>query len=189
MELLYQEGRFFTKDRHRFYRAAQLSSEVMGRAVAREKGIEFIWPIIINVYGEGETAPRLVNSVIRNLLAGKYQSFSAGNQMYDFLHIEDAAKAFGLIGEKGKEDSQYIIGSGMARPLKEYLMTIRDVVAPEMKLGLGELEFCGLEMKETTLNIDSLVADTGFVPNVRFEDGIKRTLEWIKKEDVKDVNE
>lgn len=189
MELLHQEGRFFTEDRHKYFRAALLASETMGRAIAREKEIQFIWPIIINVYGEGEIAPRLVNSMIRNLLAGKYQSFSSGEQMYDFLHIQDAAKAFCLIGEKGKEDSQYIIGSGMARPLKQYLETIRDTVAPEMKLGLGELEFHGLEMPESMFNIDSLVTDTGFAPEITFEAGIRRTLEWIKKEDEKTDNE
>ena len=189
LELLYQEGRFFTEDRHKYFRAAQLASETMGRAVAREKGIQFIWPIIINVYGEGEIAPRLVNSMIRNLLAGKHQSFSPGEQMYDFVHIQDAAKAFCLLGEKGREDSQYIIGSGTARPLKEYLAIIRDVVAPEIKLGLGELEFHGLEMTEDMLNIDSLTKDTGFKPEITFESGIWRTLEWIKREDEKAENE
>ncbi len=189
LELLYQEGRFFTEDRHKYFRAAQLASEIMGRAVAREKGIQFIWPIIINVYGEGEIAPRLVNSMIRNLLAGKHQSFSPGEQMYDFVHIQDAAKAFCLLGEKGREDSQYIIGSGTARPLKEYLAIIRDVVAPEIKLGLGELEFHGLEMTEDMLNIDSLTKDTGFKPEITFEAGIRRTLEWIKREDEKAENE
>lgn len=189
MELLYQEGRFFTEDRHKYFRAAQLASETMGRAMAREKGIQFIWPIIINVYGEGEIAPRLVNSMIRNLRAEKYQSFSSGEQMYDFLHVEDAARAFCLIGEKGKEDSQYIIGSGMARPLKEYLEIIRDVVAPKMKLGLGDLEFHGLEMSEPMFNIDALIEDTGFTPKIPFEAGIRRTLEWIKKEDEKADNE
>lgn len=189
LELLYQEGRFFTEDRHKYFRAAQLASETMGRAVAREKGIQFIWPIIINVYGEGEIAPRLVNSMIRNLLAGKHQSFSPGEQMYDFVHIQDAAKAFCLLGEKGREDSQYIIGSGTARPLKEYLAIIRDVVAPEIKLGLGELEFHGLEMTEDMLNIDSLTKDTGFKPEITFEAGIRRTLEWIKREDEKTENE
>ena len=189
LELLYQEGRFFTEDRHKYFRAAQLASETMGRAVAREKGIQFIWPIIINVYGEGEIAPRLVNSMIRNLLAGKHQSFSPGEQMYDFVHIQDAAKAFCLLGEKGREDSQYIIGSGTARPLKEYLAIIRDVVAPEIKLGLGELEFHGLEMTEDMLNIDSLTKDTGFKPEITFEAGIWRTLEWIKREDEKAENE
>ncbi|NBJ92538.1 NAD-dependent epimerase/dehydratase family protein [Parablautia muri] len=189
MELLYQKGRFFTEDRHKYYRVAQLASETMGRAVAKELGIQFLWPIIINVYGEGEIAPRLVNNMIKNLLERRHQAFSHGNQMYDFLHIKDAAKAFCLIGEKGIEKSQYIIGSGKAKPLKDYLEIIRNIVAPEMQLGLGELEFHGLEMTREMLDISSLVNDTGFTPAVTFEAGIKRTFEWIKKEDNRILDE
>lgn len=183
MELFNQEGRMFTDDRHKYFRSVQLACETMGRALAREKGIQFIWPIIINVYGEGETSTRLINSMIRNLLAGKHQSFSSGKQLYDFIHIQDAAKAFCLIGDRGKEESQYIIGSGSPRQLKEYLNIIRDIVAPEMQLGMNELEFHGLEMTEKMLNIDSLVRDTGFNPEIEFEEGIRRTLEWIVRED------
>lgn len=181
MELLYPEGRYFTADRHKYFRAALLASETMGRAYAEECGIEFIWPIIINVYGEGETAPRLINSMIINLIAGKQQSFSPGEQLYDFLHIEDAAKAFCLIGEKGHGNNQYIVGSGNARPLREYLECIRDVVAPEMKLGIGDLEFSGPEMTREMLDISALVEDTGFDPVVDFRTGITRTLEWVRK--------
>ena len=183
MELFNQEGRMFTDDRHKYFRSVQLACETMGRALAREKGIQFIWPIIINVYGEGETSTRLINSMIRNLLAGKHQSFSSGKQLYDFIHIQDAAKAFCLIGDRGKEESQYMIGSGSPRQLKEYLNIIRDIVAPEMQLGMNELEFHGLEMTEKMLNIDSLVRDTGFNPEIEFEEVIRRTLEWIVRED------
>jgi len=182
LELLDEKGRLFTGDRHKYFRAAQLASETMGRAVAKEKGIEFIWPIIINVYGEGEIAIRLVNSTIKNLLTKKYQAFSPGEQLYDFLHIEDAARAFYLIGEKGREDRRYIIGSGEPKSLKQYLEKIRDVVAPDERLGLGDLSFDGLEMTKEMLDISLVTEDTGFMPQVSFEDGIKRTLQWIMGE-------
>ena len=48
---------------------------------------------------------------------------------------------------------------------------------------MNELEFHGLEMTEKMLNIDSLVRDTGFNPEIEFEEGIRRTLEWIVRED------
>ena len=181
MEQMYEQGRRFTEDRHKFFRVAQFACETMGRAIAKEKGIQFIWPILINVYGEGEASDRLINSMIKNLLKGRHQSFSSGEQMYDFLHIQDAARAFCLIGEKGTEDTQYIIGSGAPRPLREYLLTVKNIVAPEMEIGLGELEFHGLEMRDEVFNIDNLVRDTGFIPNISFEEGIQRTLKWIVK--------
>lgn len=179
LELLDHGGRLFTGDRHKYFRVAQLACETMGRAAARENGIQFIWPIIINVYGEGEIMPRLVTNTIRNLLEKKHISFSSGDQLYDFLHIEDAARAFFLIGENGKPDVEYIVGSGTPRPLRQYLEIIRDVIDPDEKLGLGELPYAGLLMTEKMLDTNSLVADTGFVPQISFEDGIKRTLDWI----------
>lgn len=180
LELLDERGHLFTEDRHKYFRAAQFASEAMGQARAKERGIAFIWPVIINVYGEGELAVRLVNSTIKNLLAKKYQSFSPGEQMYDFLHIQDAARAFYQIGEKGREARRYIVGSGTPKPLKQYIETIRDVVAPNEKLGLGDLPFNGLEMTKEMLDISTLTEDTGFVPKISFEDGIKRTLQWIE---------
>ena len=182
MELFYPKGRFFTADRHKYFRSALLASETMGRALAAEYDLEFIWPIIINVYGEGETSSRLINNMIKNLMEGKHQPLSEGKQLYDFLHIEDAARAFYLIGEKGCANKDYIIGSGNPRPLVEYLKCIRDIVAPGVQLGIGELEFNGLEMTKEMLNTNSLVEDTGFIPEVDFETGIKRTFSWIKKE-------
>lgn len=180
-ELLDRKGRFYTADRHKYYRAAQMSSEIMGRALAKDMGIEFLWPIIINVYGEGEINQRLVNTMIKNLLAEKQLAFSAGEQLYDFLHVEDAACAFYLLGNSGRDNEEYVIGSGSPRALKEYLKIIRDITAPQMELRLGELEFTGLEMTEEMLNIDSLKKDTGFEPQISFEKGIERTLNWVKE--------
>ena len=50
-----------------------------------------------------------------------------------------------------------------------------------MEIGLGELEFHGLEMRDEVFNIDNLVRHTGFIPNISFEEGIQRTLKWIVK--------
>ena len=52
-----------------------------------------------------------------------------------------------------------------------------------MQLGMNELEFHGLEMTGKMLNIDSLVRDTGFNPENEFEEGIRRRLDWIVRED------
>ena len=85
-------------------------------------------------------------------------------------------------GEKGKEEFQYIIGSGSPQKLKEYLLCIRDIVAPDISLGIGELDYNGLEMDIDILGNKVLAKELGFEPKVSFEEGIKRTLAWIKNE-------
>ena len=185
-ELRTIEGQTNAHDKHRVYKTAKLACEYMGRSVASQQGIQFFWPLITNIYGEGEKSPRLINTMIRNLLAGKRQSLSEGSQIYDFIHISDAAKAFADIGEKGIEGKTYIIGSGNAKPLKEYLIELRDIVNPKAELGFGEMTFNGIYLPKEDYDISPLQKDTGFTPCYTFAEGIKRTKDWIEKTE-KDV--
>lgn len=173
-----REGQY---DKHRIYRTAKMACDYMGRSVAIQHKIEFIWPIITNIYGPGEYSPRLINSMIRNLLAGKRQQLSDGKQYYDFIYISDAAKAFRLIGEYGRPGRNYTIASGTARPLKEFLTKLAALVASGTELGFGEFPFNGISLPKEMYSIKELQEDTGFSPEVSFTDGICRTMDWIER--------
>lgn len=168
-------------DKYRIYKTAKMASEYIGRSVAAEHKIEFIWPIITNIYGPGEFTSRLINSMIRNLLSGKHQYLSEGTQYYDFIYLSDAAKAFRLIGEYGKSGRNYTIASGAAKPLREFLTELTTVVSPGTKLIFGECPFKGISLPKEMYSIKELQEDTGFAPEISFADGIRRTMEWIKR--------
>ena len=174
-ELRTVEGQTNEHDKHRVYKTAKLACEYMGRSVASREGIEFFWPIITNIFGEGEQSPRLINSMIKKLLAGERQQLSEGNQIYDFIHVSDAARAFADIGERGAEGRTYVIGSGGAKPLKEFLTELRDIVNPAAELGFGEMEFNGIYLPAGDYDITQLAEDTGFAPKISFAEGIRRT--------------
>lgn len=183
-ELQAEGGQAMQGDKHRVYKTAKLACEYMGRSVATESGIIFIWPIITNIYGVGESSPRLINTMIRNLQAGRHQSLSEGNQIYDFIYSTDAARAFYLIGEHGKPHRTYVIGSGCAQPLHIFLTQVCGIVAPQARLGFGELNFNGFYLPKEVYDISSLQADTGFSPEVSFQKGIQKTAEWMRKYDM-----
>lgn len=182
-ELLNDSKSNWAGDKHRVYKTAKAACQYMGSSVAETVGIDFIWPIITNIYGVGEKSPRLVNSMIRNLQSGKHQALSEGKQIYDFIYITDAAKAFRLIGEKGVGNRTYVIAQGDAKPLKNFLEAIKDVIDPTAQLGFGELEFNGFYLPKECYDIKMLVEDTGFKPDVPFEEGIRMTSEWIKSQE------
>lgn len=181
-ELTVPEGRHAVGDKHKIYKTAKLACEYMGEGVAQQQGIDFIWPIFTNIFGAGETSNRLINSMIRNLLAGKRQSLSEGNQIYDFIYITDAARALYLIGEKGKPGGHYVLAGGDAKPLKEFLKTLRDIVAPGAELGFGEMAFNGIYLPAELYSIEELTRDTGFRPEVPFPEAIRLTAAWIKEQ-------
>lgn len=186
-ELSVQEGQISQFDKHKVYKTAKLACEYMGRSVAEANGILFFWPIITNIYGAGENSPRLINTMIRNLLDGRRQSLSDGNQYYDFIYITDAAKAFHLIGEKGVVNRNYVLAGGNTKPLKEYLCALRDIVASEAELGFGELAFNGIYIPKDFFDITPLTEDTGFRPQTSFSQGVRYTMEWIKTTTAKEL--
>lgn len=163
------------------YSSAKISADYMTRTLAGKLGIEYIRAVISNIYGPGELSPRLINTSIRKLLAGDHCSFSAGDQMYDFIYIDDAAETFVEIGKKGVNNKTYYIGSLEPRPLKEFLILLKNQVDPQIQIGLGDLEFNGVSLSYTEFDIFAVKKDTGFQPRVSFEEGVKRTINWIKE--------
>lgn len=164
------------------YCIAKKAANYMARTVSGSLGIDFICAVISNIYGPGELSPRLVNTSLRKMLDGERCSFTAGDQMYDFLYITDAAKAFAAIGEMGRPNKAYYIGSQNPRPLKEFLVTMRDCVDSGIKIGLGEVPFNGVSLTYREFDVHSVKNDTGFVPTVSFTEGIQNTIAWLRRE-------
>lgn len=163
------------------YCSAKVSADYLARTMAGSLGIDYIRAVISNIYGPGETSPRLINSSLRKLLSGEHCSFSPGEQLYDFIYISDAAKEFAAIGEKGIANRTYYIGSLNPKPLKDFLYEMRDQVDPSIQIGVGDFPFNGISLKYTEFDIYAVRNDTGFTPKVSFKEGIKNTISWIKE--------
>ena len=163
------------------YCSAKVAADYMARTIAGNLGVDYIRAVISNIYGPGELSPRLVNTSLRKLLNREHCAFSAGEQMYDFIYITDAAKTFVAIGEKGINNRTYYIGSQEPRPLKEFLLTLRDCVDPGIEIGLGELPFNGVSLTYKEFDINAVKKDTGFIPEISFKDGIEKTIAWIRE--------
>lgn len=164
------------------YGTGKLAAHLMGETVAKLNGIEFIPVIITNIYGAGEKSARLVNTSIRQLLNGEHCSFTEGKQTYDFIYITDAIASIVEVAEKGKPFNRYYIGSGNPKPLREFLLEMKDVVAPDAELGLGDLPFNGIDISYSQFKLKKVQEDTGYVNKIPFKDGIKKTMDFIKSE-------
>lgn len=165
------------------YKAAKTATHWMGKAKCGNYGIRFFWPLI-NTYGEEEMSNRLINTVIRKIFAGESPRLSMGTQYYDFVHVSDVARALILIADKGIDGSNYTIGSGDAKPLKEFLLVVGNVANhlngdTNIPLGFGEIKSNIINLPKNIFDIENLNADTGFLPLISFEEGIERTAKWI----------
>jgi len=164
------------------YGTGKLAAHLMGETVAFQYGVEFIPIIITNIYGVGEKSARLIYSSIVKLLKGEHCSFTDGKQSYDFVYITDAINSIIEVAEKGTGFTRYYIGSGDPKPLREFLITMRDIVAPGVSIGLGDIPFKGVDINYSQFDMKKVEKDTGYQNRVSFEEGIHMTSEYIKKE-------
>lgn len=163
------------------YGIAKYTAGKLSAIYARQLGIKHIWARILSVYGPYDNDFTMVMSTIQKLLNGERAQFTKGEQLWDFLYSEDAARAFKLMGEKGKNGAVYCVGSGQAKPLREYILQIKDAINPSLELGIGELPYAQNQVMHLCADINALTKDTGFHPQVEFEAGIKKTINWENK--------
>ena len=163
------------------YGGGKLIAHVMCMSVAVDIGIDLIWPEITNAYGVGEFSPRMVNTTIRKVIRGEAPQFTAGTQHYDFVYIDDVARAFYLIGEKGKPFHEYLIGSSTARPLREFLLEMKASIAPDLDFIFGDIPFTGIDLPLEKFDCSQTERDTGFKAEISFGEGVRRTMEWLKE--------
>lgn len=101
-------------------------------------------------------------------------------QMWDFLYVEEVARALRYIGEKGITEKNYAIGSGIFKPLKNYIMTIRDIIDPAAPWNRRNTVLFKKAFS-SCVSIYDLTKDTGYIPEVGFEEGIQRTIPYYRE--------
>lgn len=162
------------------YGAAKVSTHYFLEVLAHQYSIPFIWTVIPSTFGERRLDNNIITYTIRTLLKNQKPKYGNLEQMWDFLYVSEVARALRLIGESGKPEKTYGIGSGIYKPLKEYIITIRDLINPQLELGIGEYPSMSHQTSSSCVNIYDLIRDTGFAPKVSFEDGIKQTITFLK---------
>ena len=164
------------------YGTGKLAAHLMGETVAKLNGVEFIPVIITNIYGVGEKSARMIYTSINKLVHKEHCSFTAGYQTYDFIYITDAINSIIEVSEKGKAFNRYYIGSGEPKPLREFLMEMRDIVDPTAEIGLGDIPFKGVDISYDQFDLKKVEKDTGYKNQVSFGEGIRMTAEYIRSE-------
>ena len=134
--------------------------------------------VLPSTFGEGRRDDNIITYTITTLLKGQKPQYGMLTQMWDFLYVKEVVRALRLIGEQGCEGKTYGVGSGVFRQLKDYIIKIRDIIDPNLELGIGEIPSLSDKAFSSCVNIYDLAKDTGFEPQITFEEGIRRTIAY-----------
>lgn len=163
------------------YGVAKISARYTCSILCKEAGIAFEYVVISGIYSEDRSDNNVIYYTISKLLHRERPSLTKLEQLWDYVHIDDVIYGLRLIAERGIPDGFYALGHGDNWPLSNYIYKIRDAIDPGLPLGIGDIPYQNDEMPCSCVNLDPIYEDTGFVPEVPFELGIKRVIDAVRK--------
>lgn len=163
------------------YGVAKLCAGQMSRLACGDLGIRHEWARILSVYGPRDVSHSMVMSVIRDAVSGVSPRCTKGEQLWDYLYCDDCARALLAMAERGRDGAVYPVGSGVQRPLKEYILDICQAAGTGVTPDFGAIAYQPKQVMRLRADISPLTSDTGFSPEIAFGEGVQRTIEWYKE--------
>lgn len=133
---------------------------------------------IFLLYGPGESAKRLVPSVITTLLEGQSPRCTDGMQVRDFMYVEDVAMA--LVALLNSSVNGIVnIASGQPITLKSLITLISSVLNSQTEVYFNAVPRSPGDPDVLTASTRRLNDEVGFWPKYTLEAGIKKTIDFI----------
>lgn len=157
-----------------------LARELSRIEASRVHGMRYIWARILSVYGPRDRESAMVTASLRKLLRGEIPEFSSGEQIWDFLYADDAARAVADMLERGHDGQVYVVGSGHARPLRDYLAALVTPFGVDLTKCIGKVGAVPSTPRLLAADIAPLREHLGWAPRVDFDRGVAHTIEYCK---------
>lgn len=160
------------------YGASKLKLFEYAKRRCAENRIVLIEPRYFSLYGEDDYAGTMIISIIRKMLKHTPCELTECMQLWDFLYIDDAVDALYRLLLSETAEGIYNIGSGVSRPLREYIEEMRRITGSRSKLRYGAIPYPVTGMVNTNPAIDKLLHTIDWEPATNFEEGIYKVLRY-----------
>ena len=160
------------------YSASKASADLLAMAYHRTFGLPVTISRCSNNYGPYQFPEKLIPLMIANALADKeLPVYGTGENVRDWLYVEDHCRAIDMILQDGVPGEVYNIGGHNERNNLEVVKTIlKQVRKPESLITfVGDRK--GHDLRYA-IDPDKINRELGWLPTTKFDDGIKLTIDW-----------
>lgn len=171
------------------YSASKASSDHLARAWQRTYGLPVVVTNCSNNYGPYHFPEKLIPHIILNALSGKpLPVYGKGDQIRDWLYVEDHARALVLVASEAKVGETYNIGGHNEKRNIDVVHTICDLLEelhPEKPDGVEKYADLITFVKDRpghdrryAIDAGKIQKDLGWKPQETFETGLRKTVNW-----------
>jgi len=171
------------------YSASKASSDHLVRAWQRTYGLPTLVTNCSNNYGPYHFPEKLIPLMILNAIAGRpLPVYGDGQQIRDWLYVEDHARALYLVATEGTPGETWNIGGHNERKNLDVVTTICDLLeelVPVKPQGVQQYRDLITRVPDRpghdlryAIDASKIERELGWAPQETFESGIRKTVEW-----------
>ena len=167
------------------YSASKAASDHLVRAWARTFGLPVVITNCSNNYGPYQFPEKLIPVVILKALHRQdIPVYGTGENIRDWLYVDDHADALLLVMQKGRLGETYNIGGNNERTNLELVHTLCRLVDAKLDNGFFHASLITFvndrpgHDRRYAVNADKIKTELGWTPSVEWDEGFKATLNW-----------
>ena len=160
------------------YSASKASADLLAMAYHRTYGLPVTISRCSNNYGPYQFPEKLIPLMIANALADKeLPVYGTGENVRDWLYVEDHCRAIDMILHDGKVGEVYNIGGHNEKSNIEVVKIILKQLGKPESLIRFVTDRKGHDLRYA-IDPAKIHAELGWLPETKFEDGIRKTIDW-----------
>ena len=160
------------------YSASKASADLLVRSYFKTFGLSAVITRSTNNYGPYQFPEKLIPLFITNALSGQeLPLYGDGLYVRDWLHVEDHCKALDLVVHKGRIGEIYNIGGDCEKTNLEIAELILKRLNQPKSL-IAHVKDRPAHDRRYALDSSKIKNELGFRPDVSFEEGLSKTVDW-----------
>lgn len=166
------------------YAASKQALHSVVEQLSKTTSMEVAWLRLFFLYGPHEGKHRLVPSVILSLLKDEVVKLTPGEQVRDFVHVEDAASAIWDVAVSPLTGAVNI-GTGSPWTVRHAVNRVGEMMDRSDLLHFGALEHRINDPFFLCANNKRLLQETSWKPRFGLDEGLEQTIEWWRQHTAK----
>ena len=164
------------------YAVSKLAGDQLCRVLSKEQEVPVVIVRPFNCYGPRETHPYIIPEIISQLARGDELVLGNLEARRDFTYVEDSARAVCMLAtKKGIEGEVFNIGSGTDYSVKDIAERTISIMKPlRARIRVDKSRLRPYDVSRLVCDSSKVRKLTGWKPEVTFDEGLRRTVEWYK---------
>jgi dTDP-glucose 4,6-dehydratase len=162
------------------YSASKAGSDLLARAYHRTHGLNISITRCSNNYGPYHFPEKVIPLFVTNLIDDKHVPlYGEGNNIRDWLHVDDHCRGIAMVLTKGRAGEVYNIGGGTELTNKELTEMLLEATGKDWSYVDRVADRLGHDLRYS-VDISKIQSELGYEPQVPFAQGLADVVQWYR---------